>query len=289
MRPVSVSVGPLAAASANNICQSQTPGAGTTLVLNGALASSMFVGTGSVAGNLLTITAATSGTLPIGATLCAVGMPANAKVIGKTGATTNGVGTYVLNVSGTVASTTVYGNPVVTLDTPRRVLLTPTGNESANTFTITGTMWSGDVVFEVLTGGNATATYSNLDFQTITQIVATNTAAGSLTFGTNGVASSQWVVFDDYAPAAVAVQVTASGTVNYTVQQTVQELAQGGSLGTLMPYQLTWLNIGDPNAVSQTASVQTGYTFAPHRARVTLNSGTGTLSAVFAQYGVAPY
>src|ERR1700692_2947068 len=37
MRPITVSVGPLAAASANNIALSQTPGAAGALILNGSL------------------------------------------------------------------------------------------------------------------------------------------------------------------------------------------------------------------------------------------------------------
>ena len=281
MRPVTVSVGPLAAASANNICTTQTPNAGTALVLNGTLASNSFQGTGSITANVLTISAVTSGVLNIGMSVGGSQVLANTVVIGLGPNTTNGIGTYVLNVSQSVSSTTIYGSAIATLDKPRRVLLTPSGNESANTFTISGTDTNFQPITEVLTGGNGAATYSAMDYRTVTQIVATNTAAASLTVGTNGVASSMWVSYDDYAPAPNSIQVTVTGTVNYTIEHTIQSESLG-----LLPYQLTWIGAG---VISGTTSQITSFPYTPLRARVTLNSGSGSFVATMIQNASVPY
>lgn len=211
MRPVTVTVGPLATASANNICTSQTPTGAFTL--NGTL------------------------------------------------------------VSGGVA----------TLDTPRRILFTAASNESAKTITIVGTDWNYAPQTEVITGPNATTGYTNLDFRTVTSITISAAATGAFTVGTNTIASSMWVRLDSYALGQVAIQCTATGTVNYTVQQTLQD--PNNPLVGLAPYQVVWINTSDVAAVGATASIQTNYGYAPLFARVTLNSGTGSISAVFSQLG----
>jgi hypothetical protein len=100
--------------------------------------------------------------------------------------------------------------------------------------------------------------------------------------GTNGVASSQWVRFDDYAAnSQVALQCTVSGTVNYTVQQTMDD--PGWLYSGIAPYQTTWLDHPDTALVAATTTKQGNYGYAPIFARVTLNSGTGTVVGTFRQ------
>lgn len=212
MRVISVSVGPLAAASANALALSQTPT--TAFTLNGALTS----------------------------------------------------------------------GGIATLDTPRRVLVTPAGNESANVFTITGTDRAGNTQTELLAGGNATATYTALDFATVRSITLLNPAAGAITVGTNGVASSGWVHMDQYGPVqGAALQCSATGTVNYTVQQTLDS-PNGGNNPT-PAYLMNWINTADSAVVNATASAQSNYAFIPVFTRVTLNSGTGSVKFTVSQLG----
>jgi hypothetical protein len=215
MRPVTVTVGPLATASATNICLSQTPTAAFTL--NGALV--------------------TAG--------------------------------------------------VATLDTPRRVLFTTAANESAKTVTLTGTDYNGAAITEVLSLTNIGVSYTNLDFKTITAITISSAAAGAITVGTNTIASSMWVRLDEYSLPQTSIQVTVSGTVNYTVQQTLQD--PNSPTNPVLPYLVNWVNSADPAVVSSSATAQSNYTYVPAWAKVTLNSGTGSISAVFAQSGNAPY
>ena len=216
MRPITVTVGPLAAASANAICLSQTPAGAGALTLNGAL------------------------------------------------------------VTGGVAI----------LDTARRVLITCAANETGDTFTITGTGVTGQTQSETIAGPNATTAQSVLDYKTVTSITISAAAAGAITIGTSGVASSQWVRLDGWALPQTSIQCTASGTVNYTVQQTLDD---PDSPTNPVPAALTtWVNHPDINLVSATTTVQGNYGYVPMFARVTLNSGTGTVTATFLQSGVNP-
>jgi len=230
MRPVTVTVGPLATASLTAICLSQTPAAGN-LTLNGALSVT----------------------------------------------TTTG-----LTVTGTAITSTV-----AVMDTPRRVVITTAANESAKTFTITGTDYNGNAVFEVITGPNISTAVSNIDFKTVTSIAISAAAAGAVTVGTNNTASSGWVRFDEYAPSMTAIQCTVSGTVTYTVQQTLQD--PNSPTNPVNPYQVAWLNSSDAQAISATGNIQTSYQYSPTYAKVTITNGTGSVTATFTQFGVAPY
>lgn len=214
MRATTVTVGPLAAASANNIALSQTPTAGFTL-------------NGSTAG---------------------------------------------------------------VLDTARRVLFTQAASESGKTFTLVGTDVNGSVRTEVLTAAaSATTVQSNLDFATVTSASISSAASGAITIGTNQVASSRWVRLDEWANPTATIQVTPSGTVNYTVQQTMQDV--NSPTNPVLPYLVNWVDAPDPNLVGATTTLVSSFTNSPLWARVTLNSetGTGSLSAVIAQSGSVTY
>lgn len=212
MRPIVVTVGPLAAASANNIALTQTPT--NTVTLNGS---------------------------------------------------------------------TVVGG-VAVLDTSRRVLITTA--DSTHLFTITGTGRSGLPVSEVV-AANGTSVQSALDYVRVTSITLNGTATAALTVGTSGVANSQHARMDDWAPSPVTVQCTATGTVSYTVQQSMDDPNSPTNPTTLAGQ--TWVSSADTNAVNATGTIMTNFAFAPTYIRVLLNSGTGTVAATVMQSGVAPY
>jgi hypothetical protein len=173
---------------------------------------------------------------------------------------------------------------IVYLLTPRRVLITTTGNESANFFTITGTNQSGNKISEVLAGANAGTSQSVLDYFTVTSIVAKSAAAAALTVGTNGVGGSPWVRLDSWANSFIAVQCVVSGTVNYTVQQTLDD--PNDPSFPVSPALMTWINNSDPVVVNSTTSQQTNYVFTPVYVRIVINSGTGTVTTTLSQSGV---
>jgi hypothetical protein len=221
MRPVTVVVGPLTAASANNIALSQTPGAAGALTLNG--------------------------------------------------------------------STVVNG--VAVLDHARRVLITTT--DTTHTFTITGTSPTGTLVSEVVQNAG-TSVQSQLDYLTVTSIVINGAASAAVTAGTSGVASTPWVRLDEWARPEVAIQCNISGTVNYTVQGTLDD--PNSPTNPVIPSAVTWINSPDTNAVAAAAAIQTSYggyasapALTPTFVRITLNSGTGTVTATVTQLGAVPY
>jgi len=70
--------------------------------------STQFVGTGSISGTVLTITAVTSGVLAVGSTLTGTGVTAGT-TISSLGTGTGLTGTYNVSASQTVSSTTING------------------------------------------------------------------------------------------------------------------------------------------------------------------------------------
>jgi len=286
MRPVTVTVGPLATASVNNISTSQTPAAAGQLAINGTLAAYSFTGTAAISGNTMTVSVATSGAIYIGMNINGAGVAGLTKVTGfLTG--TGGTGTYTVNNSQTFSSGTIYGLVVATLDTPRRVLITTSGNESSNTFTVIGTDAGGNFQSEVVTGPNVANAYTNLDFKTVTAVVISGAASGAVTVGTNNIASSPWVRFDDYALSQAAIQCTLTNSATYTVQQTLQD--PNSPTNPVNAYSVVWINSSDAAAVNATTSIQTSYQYSPAYAKVTLTAGAGSVTATFTQFGVAPY
>lgn len=209
MRPVRVTVGPLASASANAIALSQTPSAGA-LALNGALAS----------------------------------------------------------------------GGVATLDTARRVLFTFAADETGHSFVVTGTDWQGVVISETVAGTTAGTVYTAQDYKTVTSITISANATGALTVGTNGVASTPPVVLDVYARSTIALQATVTGTVNYTVRQTLD------SPWNIEPESWTWVNHPDTNLVAATSTQQGNYAYPPSMTRITLNSGSGSVVFTVNQPGI---
>lgn len=340
--PITVTVGPLASASANavslsqtaagaqylvingasaagtfaanSICASQTPGGAGALTINGTLATTNPVagagGTGAAPSALvrfpvptriyITCAGNNSGvTFTVTGTVQSVTSFGPGAVVSETvtGANANTVATTALFSSVTAVSisgastgaVTVGHSGTATLDVARRVIITSGGNDSGVTFTLAGTDRNNNAITETITGANAGAAASVLDYLTVTSIKTSAAAAGTLTVGTNGVAGSQWIRFDDLAAnAQIAFQNTVSGSANYTVQQTLEDPNRITNQTVTPTYQwspatVTWLNHPDAALVAATTTTQGNYAYAPVYARVVLNSGTGSVTSTFRQ------
>ncbi len=116
---------------------------------------------------------------------------------------------------------------------------------------------------------------SVLDYKTLNSVVISAALTGNLSIGTNGVAASPWVMFDPWAPEGIAIQATVSGTVNYTLQQTLDD--PNAPVNPVAVASVAWLSSSDSNVVAATTTQQSNYNFTPAYARVLLNSGTGSL------------
>ena len=112
--------------------------------------------------------------------------------------------------------------------------------------------------------------YTVYDYKTITRIAVSAATTAAITVGTNQIASSMPIMLDNWAPAPTSIQVTVAGTVNYTVQQTLDDLNRitGGYVNA------TWVNHPDSALVAVAATAQGNYAYVPQFIRVTLNTET---------------
>lgn len=183
-------------------------------------------------------------------------------------------------VTGAVALT------ITSLDKPRRILFTSSGNDTSLIYTVSGFNVSGNPISETVTGVSAAAVATVLDYGSGIVITSNGASGGTVSIGTNGVAGSNWVRLDEWAPPATGIQCDANGTVNYTVQDTIDD--PNDPTNPVAPASMTWFNTTDASGVTATASIQTNFAYAPRYVRLVLNSGTGSVTATVLQYSSPP-
>lgn len=188
--------------------------------------------------------------------------------------------TAALTLNGALAS-----GGVAVLSSPAQITITTTDDESGITFTVVGTDASGNRISEVITGPNTALAQSVLTYKTITSITASGAAAAPLTVG-NAQAASVIVALDSWAHPQVGLQVSVTGTVNYTVASSFDNPNDPVSPVALADVQ--WINSSDTAVVNATATKQSNFTYAPLYVRITLNSGSGSIKATVVQYSVTP-
>lgn len=94
------------------------------------------------------------------------------------------------------------------------------------------------------------------------------------------------VRFDDFAPGTVSLQVTVTGTVNYTVQTSMDD--PNSPINPVALNSMTWVPSTDTAVVGQSATKSSTFSAAPVFARVLLNSGSGSITATFLQNSNGP-
>lgn len=313
MQAKTVSVGPVTAAVANQVAASQTPYAGQ-IILNGAGANYSINNVAASqdpagAGNLtlasspvsfaqpryLYITSAADDTA---FTFTVTGTDVNGQPLTEVITGANTKARCSVNQFTTVSNVAVSGNSgsvqvgsfysaTFTGSTARQVTITPTGDESANTYTVTGTNVMGMPISESVAGKNATASTTNSYFLTVTSVTIAVAAANALTVGMTNTATSPWVRFDDFAPSNISIQCTVSGSATYTVQSTLQDPYD--PISPVLASAMTWVDSSDTNVVAAIATKQSNFLFAPKYARVVLTTtSTGSVSSVFLQSSNGP-
>lgn len=184
-----------------------------------------------------------------------------------------------LTIDGALAS-----GGVATITPPAKITITTVADESGKTFTVTGTDYSGKVISEVITGPNATTGTSVLTYKTVTSIVASAATAGAVIAGNSQSASSAPIALDPWAFPQTAIQCSATGTVNYTVQQTLDNPNDPSNPVALADVQ--WVNHPDTNLVNASTTVQSNYGYCPLYVRVNINSGNGSVRITLIQSNV---
>ncbi len=187
---------------------------------------------------------------------------------------------------------------VATMDVARRVLMASSGNDATVVFTITGTDRNGNVQTEALTGLNgATTAFTKLDFLTVTRIAASAACVGNITAGTNGVASTVWVM-DNFVSEcwmlAVGVAIV-TGSATYTVEHTYDDPNRTGTSLVTPPEQWSMTPGGftpprawpHPILVGLSADAEGTYDNKPVFAhRLTITAGTGLVAMQSIQAGI---
>lgn len=151
-----------------------------------SVAASTFSVTGSIDGDIMTVTAVGSGTIVAGATISGTGVASGTKVVSQISGTAGGIGTYYVSIPGqSAASTTISGTYGTMTVTAAGTGLLAVGQVLSGTGVVAGTKLT-----QFLTGLGGTGTYA----------VDNNTVVAS----TADVAGTSWVETKWYAVSAAA-------------------------------------------------------------------------------------
>lgn len=159
----------------------------------------------------------------------------------------------------------------------RPVKFTFGANAVGKSFTVYGTLLSnGSTVVESVAGTSVSALTTS-HFLTVSRIDIDSgvIAAGALTVGTGDAGSTCWLPVDWVRdPFSIGFGCVVTGTVNYTMQHTFDNIYDG----TATPIAFDHTEIS-----SETTNQQGNYQFACRAMRVKINSGTGTVRLVAIQ------
>ena len=159
----------------------------------------------------------------------------------------------------------------------RPVVLTSTQNLSAISITVAGSTYSSLAVSETLSGPNNNSVTTTQAFMTVNSITSPSTMT-SIRVGFDTTGTSRPFIPNAYnTPADIGMQVNVSGTINYTVQSTYDDVQKPGTQ--------TWFSSA---TMSGTASSQGSYTVPPKAIRIVVNSAgnTGGLTFIVNPTGV---
>ena len=157
---------------------------------------------------------------------------------------------------------------------------------SGQTFTLTGTDADGRTQTEAVTGPVGSATVESAKyFKTLTTISASGAGIGADTFDVGWVdeIASQTIPLDFYALNPPTIQVDVTGTLNYDIEYTLQDVFK---IGQAAPFDfadqeaLTWVN--DANWTARTTDLTDDLAITGIRAiRIVINSYTDTAELQF--------
>lgn len=191
---------------------------------------------------------------------------------------TDGFANDVNTTSGlpfTLAATTV-GDEMAHL-----VIITPSGSVSGN-YTITGTDADGHAQTETLATSTTNPVTSAKFYKTVTSVLApSGIGAATVDIGWTDDVVSQTIPLDwPVNPFSVGFNVDVSGTINFTVQHTFQNV-----LSVADPAQGTWMP--DATVASKTADTDGSFTTPVMAVRLLINSlsSGATISLTVIQAG----
>ena len=108
----------------------------------------------------------------------------------------------------------------------------------------------------------------------------------SVSDASGGAKVSRAVRFDDFAPSNISIQCVVTGSVNYTIETSLDD--PNDPISPVAAGSMVWVASSDTNVVGATTTQQSNFLFAPKFARVKLNSGSGSVRATFLQSSNGP-
>jgi len=120
---------------------------------------------------------------------------------------------------------TLNGDLSGTMDVPRHVSIYAAGDNSAKTFTITGTDRYGKALTEDITGPNATTVKGTKNFKTVTAVAIDAASVGNVEVGSADELESQIIPLDYYGgDVSVACTLSACASLTYHIYHTLSDL-----------------------------------------------------------------
>lgn len=173
--------------------------------------------------------------------------------------------------------------------------ITSAGNDSARTFTVTGTDRYGETISEQVTGPNSGTSQTTKQFKTVTSVKVDDDTAGAITVGWAAVVYGAWIpletTFDDIS---VGLALVVSGTVDFDLEYTYRDLsgrfnssdrwnpAQYGDIEALAGAEA----FTDADIDGDTASIAKTLTARATAIRLKINSGSGSIAGRLTQAGL---
>jgi hypothetical protein len=158
-------------------------------------------------------------------------------ITGPNATTVYGTTTFVhitsITPSGATAGAIEAGiNGTVTFTTPQHVSLTNvTNNESAKTFTVTGTDRYGNAMTEAIAGPNNNTVAGTKNFAKITAVTVSAATTGAVLIGSDGTCESQWYMLNSYGgdfSVGIGCEISSGGGMTYAVQHTFDNIQATG-------------------------------------------------------------
>ena len=112
---------------------------------------------------------------------------------------------------------------IITLATPQHISITSAGNDTGDTFTVTGEDRYGNVMTEAITGASSAAALGTKNFAKVYSVVSSGTSASGVEVGVNGLCESQWFMVNYRGPdfnIGFGVDISSGASLTYTVLHT---------------------------------------------------------------------
>lgn len=183
-----------------------------------------------------------------------------------------------LTINGALAS-----GGLATLSSNRKVVIASTMAEG-RTFTIYGTdRPSKNVISEKIVGTGQ----SVLDYYEVTRVAVDGATNGAIKVGTNGVGASHWIPVDrNITPVSISLNVTLTGSVNWSIECTIDELIHAALVDPNNSAALIPKTFLHPRLFNQSSDAFDIIDFPITAFRLLISSGTGSARVADLQAGI---